>query len=190
MATLQPLLLLSCAAMLGPAALARVGGSDVALITDYGAGRLVVFDAGTETVLGSIDIGLTPGLIEDCPGKVAVSADGTLGLATDGENHLWLIDLAAAALAPGVNPITTISLAYDVAFDVSEGHAVVSGGNFFLSSVDLAARQEVAFLDISTLAAAWRSRGTAPSSSCRATRSRSSATCCRTTEPSSIRVSS
>lgn len=80
-----------------PAAAATIG-----MVADNTTDRVIVFDADTNTVLGSVPIA-AGSAIGDC----SISGDQTLGFVTNFRSEIWVIDLAALppTLATGLNPI-------------------------------------------------------------------------------------
>ncbi len=61
------------------------------IIADDATDSAIVFDAATDTVLGSVLIG--PGTAGGGIGDCAITGDQTLGMVTDNQNQLWFIDL-------------------------------------------------------------------------------------------------
>ena len=69
------------------------------MVADNFTDRVIIFNADTDTVLGSVPVG--PGSVGDC----SITPDQTRGFVTDFQDRIWVIDLTTLALAPGTNPI-------------------------------------------------------------------------------------
>jgi len=104
--------------------------------------RVTVFDAATNTVLGSVAIP-PGGRVGDC----TITLDGSLGFVTDFRGLLWVIDLTSSppTLAPGINPIPISNNGEDTELSIDGRYLLVTDGSAFqpVSVVDLATRAEV-----------------------------------------------
>jgi hypothetical protein len=108
-----------------------------------------VFDIGGGALLGPVSVG--PALLT---GDCAVSPDGHLGITTDYDSRLWLVDLTATPphLASGTNPIPLSNRGLDVASTADGRFLVVCDGTELgpISVVDMLARAEVGTLELGT----------------------------------------
>ncbi len=129
-----------CAVLVSPPS-AR-GGSPAIVVDDAGD-RAVVFDTGSNAVLGSVAVG--SGAAGDC------SIVGGLGFVTAFDSSVWVIDLSASppALAAGTNPIPISNPGRDTALTPDGRYLLVCGGILPapVSVVDVAARAEVDSFD-------------------------------------------
>jgi hypothetical protein len=112
-------------------------------------GMVFVFDTDPASVVGAIRV-TDPGSggIGDC----VVSPDGRRGYVTDGNHHVWVIDLTSIPpqLAPGTNPIALSGLGLDVASTADGRFLVVCDSGFtnLISVVDVAGRVESSTFNI------------------------------------------
>lgn len=91
--TLGAATLLAFALGLDPMAAAA---QTLGMVVDDFTSSVTVFNADTDTVIGSVAIG--PGLVE---GDCTINSDGTLGFVTNFNNELWVIDLVTPRASPG-----------------------------------------------------------------------------------------
>lgn len=126
--------------VLVPSASAQTVAQTVGVVMDWNQVALF-FDADADTVLGTVTI--PGGAVGDC----AITADGSLGYATNFLSELWVLDIPASALAAGTNPIPMTTRGEDVSITADGKYAVVCGGvgapSNPLSVVDIAARAEI-----------------------------------------------
>jgi len=113
------------------------------------ADRVTVFDAATNSVLGSVP--LPPGgIVGDC----SISHDGAFGFVTDFRGQIWVIDLTTSppALAAGINPIPISNYGEDTELSLDGRFLVVTDGSNVqpVSVVDLETRTEVATFALGT----------------------------------------
>jgi hypothetical protein len=115
------------------------------MVTDPSSSSVIVFDTGTESVLGRISLGAGAEL-----GDCSITADQSLGFVTDADGRIWVIDLKAwpPALAGEANPITIAGPALDAALTVDQKHLLVCGGGASLSVVDVKSRSEIQTLEL------------------------------------------
>jgi len=122
-----------------------VGSGDAAaqigMVADE-TNQVTVFDAATNTVLGSVPIG--PGLaVGDC----SINAIETLGFVTDFRNRIWVIDLTTSppTLAAGINPIPISNPGEDTALTADERYLLVCDGSSVqpVSVIDVETRTEI-----------------------------------------------
>lgn len=113
----------------------------IGMVVDNSTDSVIVFDTDTDAVLGSVPIG--PGTIGDC----AITADGTLGFATDFALRIWVIDLTTSppSLASGTNPIPISNFGEDVSITPDQQFLVVCDGSATqpVSVVDIATRTQI-----------------------------------------------
>ena len=112
------------------------------MIVDHTTKKVVVFDADTDTVTGSVTIG--SGSNGDC----SISLDQRLGFATDFLNHVWAINLSPVGLASGTNPIPIANPGEDSSLSPNGNHLVVCDGGALtpVSIIDIGARAEIGTL--------------------------------------------
>ena len=124
--------------------------AQLGIVADDATDSAVVFDAGTDTVLGSVVIG--PGTPGGGIGDCAITGDQTLGIVTDNQNQLWFIDLTTSppSLASGTNPLTITSPGLDVSLSPFQNFVVVCDGSSLapVSVVDIATRTQVDTFDL------------------------------------------
>ena len=134
------LLGLGTLSLVGPLAAQQTLG----MVADAQSGGVVVFDADSAAVLGTVDLPL-PG--SPCLGDVALTADLTLGFVTTLQGSLWVIDVASTPprLAAGVNPIPISNPGEDIAISPDQKYLLACGGLAHqpVSVIDIALRTEV-----------------------------------------------
>jgi hypothetical protein len=104
--------------------------------------KVVVFDADSDTVTGSVTIG--SGSNGDC----SISLDRGLGFATDFLSHVWAINLSPVGLATGINPIPIANRGEDTSLSPNGKHLVVCDGSALepVSVIDIESRAQIGTL--------------------------------------------
>ncbi len=115
-----------------PAATQTIG-----MVADNLTGSVTIFDADTDTVLGTVVLPNPGSTVGDC----SLALDRGLGFVTDFDYHVWAIDVAALSLAGGVNPIAISNMSEDTS---------LSPDGKFLVTCDGALSQPVSVVDIDT----------------------------------------
>jgi hypothetical protein len=115
-----------------PAATQTIG-----MVADNLTGSVTIFDADTDTVLGTVVLPNSGPTVGDC----SLALDRGLGFVTDFDYHVWAIDIAALSLAGGVNPIAISNMSEDTS---------LSPDGKFLVTCDGALAQPVSVVDIDT----------------------------------------
>ncbi len=124
----------------------EISARTLGLVADNTESSVTIFDADTDTVLGSVPI--PPGTI----GDVLITLDQRWGFVTNFKNEIFVIDLAASPprLAEGTNPIRISNLGEDLAISPDGKFLVVSDGNAVqpISVVDIGSRTEIHTLSV------------------------------------------
>ncbi len=121
----------------------RVGAiHSIGMVTDEYSGAVTVFDADTDTVLGSVSV--LPGVtLYDC----SILAVAGLGFVVDFNYNVWVIDLLSTppSLASGTNPIPISNCGEETAITADGKFLLVCDGGAWqpISVVDIASRAEV-----------------------------------------------
>jgi WD40 repeat protein len=112
------------------------------MVVDNAQHKVVVFDADTDSVLGSVQIGAG-----EVTGDCSVTADQTLGFATDFNFRVWVIDLTATppSLASGTNPIIISNHSEDTTISPDQKFLLVCDGSALepISVIDIASRTQI-----------------------------------------------
>jgi len=112
------------------------------MVVDNAQHKVVVFDADTDSVLGSVPIG-----VGEVTGDCSITADQTVGFATDFNFRVWVIDLTTTppSLAAGTNPIVISNHSEDTALSPDQKFLLVCDGSFVdpISVIDIATRTEI-----------------------------------------------
>ena len=113
----------------------------IGMVVDFRNPSVVVFEADTDTILGTVPIPIFGTL----PGDCSIAVNEGLGLVTDFRFHVWSIDLANLALAAGVNPTFISNRGEDNSLSPDGRFLVVCDGAFTqpVSVVDTATRVQV-----------------------------------------------
>jgi hypothetical protein len=129
-------------ALQSPAVSARTLG----LVADNTESTVTVFDADTDSVLGTVPI--PPGTI----GDVLITPDQKRGFVTNFNNEVSVIDLTASPprLAEGTNPIRISNFGEDLSISPDGKYLVASDGNAVqpISVIDIAAQREIQTLSV------------------------------------------
>jgi WD40 repeat protein len=119
------------------AAVTPAATQTIGMVADNLTGSVTIFDADTDTVLGTVVLP-NPGLtVGDC----SLALDRGLGFVTDFDYHVWAIDIAALSLAGGGNPIAISNQSEDTS---------LSPDGKFLVTCDGALPQPVSVVDVDT----------------------------------------
>jgi Thrombospondin type 3 repeat len=117
-------------------------GTQLGMVTDQ-TNRVTVFDAVTNTVIGSVVVGPGPSGALDC----SINSEQSLAFVTDFNRRVWVIDLTTSppTLAAGVNPIPISNQGEDTELSADERFLVVCDGSNVqpVSVIDVASRAEV-----------------------------------------------
>ena len=106
--------------------------------------RVTVFDADSNTVLGSVE--LSPAFSGPASVDCSITPDQTLGFVTDfGNQRVWVIDLTGPTpeLATGTNPIQLGRFAIDSTLSSDGNFLLVSGISSPISVIDIAGRSVI-----------------------------------------------
>lgn len=118
------------------------GAQTLGMVVDNATHKVAVFDADTDSVLGSVQIGAG-----EVTGDCSVTADQKLGFATDFNSWVWVIDLTTTppSLASGTNPIIISNPSEDTSISPDEKFLLVCDGSFVdpISVIDIATRTEI-----------------------------------------------
>jgi WD40 repeat protein len=115
-----------------PAAAQTIG-----MVADNLTGSVTIFDADTDTVLGTVTLPNPGPTVGDC----SLALDRGLGFVTDFDYHIWAIDIAGLSLAAGINPIAISNMSEDTS---------LSPDGKFLVTCDGALPQPVSVVDVDT----------------------------------------
>lgn len=123
---------------------ARVVLSTIGLVANNGTPGVSVFNADTNTSLGSVALPASGGP----RGDVALTANGGLGFVTDFQARVFVVDLSnpsAPHLAAGTNTIPISNPGEDIAVTPDQKFLVVSDGSSLspLSIVDIGTRSQI-----------------------------------------------
>jgi len=113
----------------------------IGMVVDWGNPSVTVFEADTDTILGTVPIPVFGRLSSDC----SIALDEGLGFVTDFRSQLWVVDLAELDLAAGVNPIRLSNRGEDTSLSPDGRFLAVCDGALVqpVSVVDIATRVEV-----------------------------------------------
>ncbi len=146
--------LLSMAIVLNAFLMSPAGAQTRGMVIDNGTKKAVVFNADTDTVIGSVSVGNN----NSFPGDCSISLDQSVGFATDlvTPGQLWVIDLSSASLASGTNPISVSIPTEDTSLSPDGKFVLVCDGGSLLTSdayvsvVDVASRTQVSTFNLGT----------------------------------------
>jgi hypothetical protein len=123
-------------------------GSSLGMVIDNATGSATVFNADTNTILGTVQGLGFPGL----PGDCSITADGTKGFFTPFNSSVTVVDLTTTVptLAGTPNPIPIASPGFDTALSPDGKFLVVGDGGSFapLSVIDVATQTQVSTFDL------------------------------------------
>jgi DNA-binding beta-propeller fold protein YncE len=113
------------------------------VVMDFNTNKAVVFNADTDTVIGSVPIG-GPGL------GCSISKDQKLAYVTNNSSQLLVVDLTSPSLSAAPAPISISNFGENFSTSPDGKFAVVCGGDAVqpVSVVDLAARAEIGTFDL------------------------------------------
>jgi DNA-binding beta-propeller fold protein YncE len=113
----------------------------IGMVADNLTGSVTIFDADTDTVLGTVFLPNPGPTVGDC----SLALDRGLGFVTDFDYHLWVIDIPSLSLAGGVNPIVVSNMSEDTSLSPDGKFLVACDGALVqpISVVDLDTRTEV-----------------------------------------------
>ena len=131
-------------AMLAMAPL-ELSAQALGMVADNSTDSVIMFDAGTHAVLGTVPI--TPSPFEAATGDVLITPDQTRGFVTNFDHKVFVIDLTTSppSLAAGTNPIPISNFGEDISISPDGKFLVVSDGNNIepISIVDIATQAEI-----------------------------------------------
>ncbi len=120
------------------------------MVADNTTASVTIFDADTDTVLGSVRIE-TAGL---AIGDVLITPDQTRGFVTNFNSEVFVIDLTASPprLADGTNPIPIANNGEDLSISPDGKFLLVSDGLFTqpISVIDIAKQAETSTMSVGT----------------------------------------
>lgn len=127
-----------------------LGARTLGMVADNTTATVTIFDADTDTVLGSVTIA-SAGL---AIGDVLITPDQTRGFVTNFNSEVFVIDLTASPprLAEGTNPIPIANNGEDLSISPDGTFLLVSDGLFSqpVSVIDIAKQAEISTLSIGT----------------------------------------
>ena len=119
----------------------------IGMVADDDTASVTVFDADTDTVLGTVSI--TPGR---AIGDVLITPDQSRGFVTNFNSEVFVIDLTTSppSLAGGTNPIPISNYGEDLSISPNGRFLVVSDGSVTqpVSVIDIAAQAEISTLSV------------------------------------------
>src|SRR5262245_16281600 len=97
------------------------------VVLDYQTGKAILFDADTDTIIGSVPLGANIGSSGDC----VVLGDTGPAFATDFGFRIWGLDLEGATprLSDPPNPIRISNPGEDIAVTEDARHLVICDGS-------------------------------------------------------------
>jgi len=116
----------------------------IGMVADEDTQSVTVFNADTDTVLGTVALPDSGDAIGDC----SITADRTLGFVTDFAGNVFVIDLTTVppSLAAGTNPIPISNNGEDTSISPDQKFLVVCDGGAVgdpISVIDIATRSEI-----------------------------------------------
>lgn len=132
---------------LGVLSLGTLSAGTLGMVADNTTKSVTVFDADTDTVIGSVFLPQSP-TPSSATGDCVITLDQKFGFVTDFQFRVWVIDLEASppVLASGVNPISVPNRAEDLALTPDGKYLVACDGSNLqpLVLIDIATRMIVA----------------------------------------------
>ena len=123
----------------------ELSAQTLGMVADNSTDSVIIFDAGTHAVLGTVPI--TPSPFEAATGDVLITPDQTRGFVTNFDHKVFVIDLTTSppSLAAGTNPIPISNFGEDISISPDGKFLVVSDGNNIepISTVDIATQAEI-----------------------------------------------
>jgi hypothetical protein len=118
----------------------------IGMVADNSTRSVTVFDADTDSILGTVFIDSPSGSIGDC----SITPDQTLGFVTDFKFHVWVIDLTTSPPSLAPDPILISNYGEDTAISPDGKFLVVcDGGNVQpIAVVDIATKTEIDTFDL------------------------------------------
>jgi len=90
------------------------------VIVDNGTKKVIVFNADTDAVIGSVTLPFRPSSMGDC----TVTQDQTQAFVTDFLSHVWAINLSPPSLTGAPNPIPISNVGEDTSLSPNGKHVV------------------------------------------------------------------
>lgn len=146
-APLFPRIVLTVAGWLALGSLHFAHAQSLGLVADNSTKSVTVFNADTDSVLGTVFLpqGQTP---SSATGDCVITSDLTLGFVSDFQFRVWVLDLTASPpqLASGINPIPIANRAEDLVLTPDGQYLVACNGSNDqpVALIDIALRQQVA----------------------------------------------
>jgi hypothetical protein len=112
---------------------------------DFNTNKAVVFNADTDTVIGSVPIPEAADL-----GSCSISQDKKFAYVTNIRSQIWVLNLTPPGLADGQNPIPISNVGLSISMSPDGKFGVVCDGDSTepVSVVDLAARAEISTFNL------------------------------------------
>jgi Divergent InlB B-repeat domain len=121
----------------------------IGMVADDDTASVTVFDADTDTVLGTVSI---TSVLGGAIGDVLITPDQSRGFVTNFNSEVFVIDLTTSppSLAGGTNPIPISNYGEDLSISPNGRFLVVSDGSAFqpISVIDIAAQVEISTLSV------------------------------------------
>ncbi|MBI3799514.1 MAG: hypothetical protein HY268_21415 [Deltaproteobacteria bacterium] len=125
-----------------------VKAQTIGMVADDDTHAVTVFNADTDTVLGTVDLPDSGAATGDC----SITADQTRGFVTDFQSRVWVIDLTTSppSLAAGPNPIPIANFGEDTALSPDQRFLVVCDGSAVqpVSVIDRATQTQISTFDL------------------------------------------
>ena len=141
--------LIAVVALVAAVAAIAARAQTLGMVVDNAQHKVVVFNADTDSVLGSVQIGAG-----EVTGDCSVTGDQSLGFATDFNSRVWVIDLTTTppSLAAGTNPIIISNRSEDTALSPDQEFLLVCDGSFVepISVIDIATRTQIGTFPLGT----------------------------------------
>ncbi|OLC29659.1 MAG: hypothetical protein AUH28_17030 [Acidobacteria bacterium 13_1_40CM_56_16] len=114
------------------------------VIVDNGTKKVIVFNADTDAVIGSVTLPFRPSSMGDC----TVTQDQTQAFVTDFLSHVWAINLSPPSLTGAPNPIPISNVGEDTSLSPNGKHVVACDGGAAqpVSVIDVASRTQIGTL--------------------------------------------
>ena len=137
------ILLLIAAVLLWPSV---AQAQTLGMVVDRTNKHVMVFDADSDTLVGSVALPAAVGPVHDC----SILDDQSLGFVNDfNGRQVWVIDPSVPGLAAGTNPIGQSQRPLDTTISADQQFLLTTGnGPPFVSVIDIAIRSEITFFPV------------------------------------------